>query len=114
MSPSVDRQPYPSRPLLALFPVPLDMQSDPSPSLNSLLIAMEPDPLAGSSKADTQASDFPIVEPIVRVANGNGYTSERRGRFPYDAVRSPEQEQKVEAFRQVLERHRGDRQIVIS
>ncbi|NJR52034.1 MAG: bifunctional oligoribonuclease/PAP phosphatase NrnA [Leptolyngbyaceae cyanobacterium CSU_1_3] len=74
---------------------------------------MEPDPFAGSSKADTQASDFPIVEPIARVANGNGYTSERRGRFPYDAVRSPEQEQKVEAFRQVLERHRGDRQIVI-
>jgi nanoRNase/pAp phosphatase (c-di-AMP/oligoRNAs hydrolase) len=44
----------------------------------------------------------------------NGYSSpELRGRFPYDAVRSPEQERKVESFRQVLDRHRGDRQLVI-
>ena len=46
-------------------------------------------------------------------SNGSNYGNEGRGRFPYDAVRSPESEQKIDTFRQVLERHRGDRQIVV-
>jgi nanoRNase/pAp phosphatase (c-di-AMP/oligoRNAs hydrolase) len=46
-------------------------------------------------------------------SNGNGYGQEYRVRSPYEMLRSPEQEQKIEEFRGMLERHRGDRQVVI-
>ncbi len=45
--------------------------------------------------------------------HGNGYGQEYRVRSPYEMLRSPEQEQKIEEFRAMLERHRGDRQVVI-
>ena len=86
------------------------MQSDSSSSLNTLLITMEPDSLASSASSTV---GYPTLEPAVKAANGMGYASEYRGRFPYDAARSPEQEQKIDGFRQTLERHRGDRQVVI-
>lgn len=54
-----------------------------------------------------------VSEPVVMLANGNSYSPEFRARSPYDTLRTPEQEQKLEQFRQVLDRHRGDRQIVI-
>lgn len=72
---------------------------------------MEPGSL--SSGSGSLPIEYSTGEPIAKVTNGNSYASEHRSGFPYDAARSPEQEQKVEAFRQVLERHRGDRQIVI-
>lgn len=71
---------------------------------------MDPDLLPSGP---TSSAEFPTVEPIAKVANGGGYVSDYRGRFPYDAARSSEQEQKIDTFRQTLERHRGDRQLII-
>lgn len=45
--------------------------------------------------------------------NGNGYGQEYRIRSPYEMLRSPEQEHKLEEFRATLDRHRGERQVVI-
>lgn len=48
--------------------------------------------------------------------NGNGntnYGQEYRVRSPYDTLRSPEQEQKIDQFRKTLERHRGERQVIV-
>jgi nanoRNase/pAp phosphatase (c-di-AMP/oligoRNAs hydrolase) len=45
--------------------------------------------------------------------NGNGYNQEYRARSPYDMLRSPEQEQKLDQFRKTMERHRGERQVVV-
>ena len=70
---------------------------------------MEPDT---SSAGLTGSNGYPAIE-VSKPSNGNTYVTELRGRSPYDSVRSTEQEQKVEALRQVLERHRGDRQLVI-
>jgi nanoRNase/pAp phosphatase (c-di-AMP/oligoRNAs hydrolase) len=79
------------------------MQSD-SPVPLSSLVTMEPDSgISGLNPTDLHSAAKP----------SNGYTTENRGRFPYDVVRSTEQEQKIEAFRQALERHRGDRQIIL-
>lgn len=85
------------------------MQSDPIP-LNTSLATMEPD--ASPVILTSTATERSPVEPM-KPFNGNSYSSGQRGQFPYEAARSPEQEQKVEAFRQVLDRHRGDRQLVI-
>lgn len=71
---------------------------------------MEPD--FSPAGLTPNSSDYPTIETS-KLSNGTSYTPEPRGRFTYDAMRSPEQEQKVEAFRQVLERHRGDRQLII-
>jgi nanoRNase/pAp phosphatase (c-di-AMP/oligoRNAs hydrolase) len=47
-------------------------------------------------------------------SGGNGYDSpDLRVRSPYDSRRSIEQEHKVDQFRLVLERHRGERHIII-
>ncbi|OUC15507.1 MAG: exopolyphosphatase-like protein [Alkalinema sp. CACIAM 70d] len=54
-----------------------------------------------------------IPEPISQLTNGNGYGAEIRGRSAYDTSRLPENDQKIEQFRQVLDRHRGERQIII-
>ncbi len=64
-------------------------------------------------ESDLGTTGLSTLETAPILSNGGYGTPELRGRFPYDSVRSPEQEQKVEAFRQVLERHRGDRQLVI-
>ncbi|MBD2330166.1 bifunctional oligoribonuclease/PAP phosphatase NrnA [Alkalinema sp. FACHB-956] len=54
-----------------------------------------------------------VPESISQLTNGNGYGAEIRGRSSYDTCRLPENEQKIEQFRQVLDRHRGERQIII-
>lgn len=89
------------------------MQSDPIPLNPSFatLATMEPD--TSPVSLTPTPPEYPPVEPIKPSFNGNSYSSGPRGQFPYDAARSPEQEQKVEAFRQVLDRHRGNRQLVI-
>ena len=47
-------------------------------------------------------------------SNGNNnYIQEYRVRSPYDTLRSPEQEQKIDQFRKTLERHRGERQVIV-
>lgn len=61
--------------------------------------------------SNSRSTDYAPSEAMAKPSNGFGY--EQRGRFPYDAVRSPEQEQKVEALRKSLEKHQGDRQLVI-
>jgi nanoRNase/pAp phosphatase (c-di-AMP/oligoRNAs hydrolase) len=88
------------------------MQSNPIPLNSSLatIATMEPD--ASAVNLTPISTDHTPVEPM-KPSKSNGYHSGRRGQFPYEAARSPEQEQKMEAFRQVLERHRGDRQLVI-
>jgi nanoRNase/pAp phosphatase (c-di-AMP/oligoRNAs hydrolase) len=84
------------------------MQSDSTVPLSSLM-TMEPDSgIAGLNPTEIS----PKIEPP-KSSNGTSYGSDHRGRFPYEGVRSSEQEQKIEAFRQVLERHRGDRQLIL-
>ena len=89
------------------------MQSDSTVPFTSL-ITMEPD--SGISGLNpTELAKNGIAQPISSETHkpSNGTSYDHRGRFPYDVMRSPEQEQKIEAFRQVLERHRGDRQLII-
>ncbi len=62
---------------------------------------------------DRSIPDFP-PNPNGAVFNGsNKYVQEYRVRSPYDTLRSPEQEQKVDQFRKTLERHRGERQVIV-
>ncbi len=84
------------------------MQFDPSPHSPSSTTSMEPELiLTGSNSRSTEY----VPSDAVGKLNGSGY--EQRGRFPYDSARSSEQEQKVEVFRKLLEKHRGERQLVI-
>jgi nanoRNase/pAp phosphatase (c-di-AMP/oligoRNAs hydrolase) len=85
------------------------MQSDSIP-LNPSLMTMEPD--LSSAGLNPSSMDYSAIE-APKSSNGTHYISEPRGRFPYDAVRSSEQEQKIEAFHHTLDRHRGDRQLVV-
>ncbi|MGI0492066.1 DHH family phosphoesterase [Alkalinema pantanalense CENA528] len=54
-----------------------------------------------------------IPDPISQLTNGSGYGADIRGRSAYDTSRLPENDQKIDQFRQVLDRHRGERQIII-
>ncbi len=56
---------------------------------------------------------FESTPPSSNGFNGNGYSQEYRARSPYDMLRSPEQEQKLDQFRKTMERHRGERQVVV-
>jgi nanoRNase/pAp phosphatase (c-di-AMP/oligoRNAs hydrolase) len=95
------------------------MKSDSNMSLTSFVVTPTVDSASASLSAlpvDPSSSEPPLKETNgVTSPNGINYTSDNRdrGRFPYDAVRSSESEQKIEIFRQVLDRHRGERQIVI-
>ena len=89
------------------------MQSDSTVPFTSL-ITMEPDSgTSGLTPTDLQSNPVAaqILTEVAKPSNGTNY--EYRGRFPYDVMRSPEQEQKIEAFRQVLERHRSERQLIV-
>jgi len=66
--------------------------------------ATETSPMRGT---DAEASD-PFAVPIQEAPPG--YISSVSG---YDTARSREQNQKVEMLRQLLERHRGERQLVV-
>jgi nanoRNase/pAp phosphatase (c-di-AMP/oligoRNAs hydrolase) len=49
------------------------------------------------------------ISPVIRAESPNYLVQP----FAYDVPRSSEQSQKVEAFRQTLERHRGERQLLV-
>jgi nanoRNase/pAp phosphatase (c-di-AMP/oligoRNAs hydrolase) len=57
-----------------------------------------------------QLADPQSREPIRALSEPNAYLAQP---FAYDIPRSREQSQKVEALRQTLDRHRGDRQLIL-
>ncbi|MCY7407403.1 MAG: bifunctional oligoribonuclease/PAP phosphatase NrnA [Alkalinema sp. CAN_BIN05] len=97
------------------------MQSDSTSSADPLQeeSSFEALSLETSSFAlDRPAIDFPPNPKGVafsgNTSNGNNnYIQEYRVRSPYDTLRSPEQEQKIDQFRKTLERHRGERQVIV-
>jgi len=97
------------------------MQSDSTSSADPLQeqSSFEALSLETSSFAlDRPAIDFPPNPKGIAFSgnnsNGNNnYIQEYRVRSPYDTLRSPEQEQKIDQFRKTLERHRGERQVIV-
>ncbi len=96
------------------------MQSDSTSSADPLQgeTSFEALSLETSSLAlDRPAIDFPPNPNGVAFSgnnsNGNNNYQDYRVRSPYDTLRSPEQEQKVDQFRKTLERHRGERQVIV-
>jgi nanoRNase/pAp phosphatase (c-di-AMP/oligoRNAs hydrolase) len=79
------------------------------PSHNSALALVEGD---GPSDSDLHSGSQPeVVESLPKpIKDLNSYTSQP---FAYDVPRSREQSQKIEAFKQTLERHRGERQLIV-
>jgi nanoRNase/pAp phosphatase (c-di-AMP/oligoRNAs hydrolase) len=78
-------------------------------SLDSLLTVVETSPIDAHSPLDT--IDPPAIKPVAKPINEPLKPSVQP--FAYDIPRSAEQSQKVEALRQTLERHRGERQLVV-
>ena len=62
---------------------------------------------------DRSTPDFPPNSNGAAFNGSKNYVQEYRVRSPYDTLRSPEQEQKVDQFRKTLERHRGERQVIV-
>ena len=96
------------------------MQSDSTSSADPLQERSSFDILSletNSFALDRPAIDFPPNPNGVafsgNTSNGNNNYQEYRVRSPYDTLRSPEQEQKVDQFRKTLERHRGERQVIV-
>ena len=96
------------------------MQSDSTSSADPLQERSSFDILSletNSFALDRPAIDFPPNPNGVAFSgnnsNGNNNYQEYRVRSPYDTLRSPEQEQKVDQFRKTLERHRGERQVIV-
>ena len=96
------------------------MQSDSTSSADPLQERSSFDSLSletNSFALDRPAIDFPPNPNGVAFSgnngNGNNNYQEYRVRSPYDTLRSPEQEQKVDQFRKTLERHRGERQVIV-
>ena len=97
------------------------MQSDSTSSADPLQEEYSSEALsleANSFALDRPILDFPPNPNGVAFGgkNGNGnnnYVQEYRVRSPYDTLRSPEQEQKIDQFRKTLERHRGERQVIV-
>jgi nanoRNase/pAp phosphatase (c-di-AMP/oligoRNAs hydrolase) len=78
-------------------------------SLDSLLTVVETSPIDSHSPLDT--IDPPAIKPVAKPISETLKPSVQP--FAYDIPRSAEQSQKVEALRQTLERHRGERQLVV-
>ncbi|MBD1843757.1 bifunctional oligoribonuclease/PAP phosphatase NrnA [Cyanobacteria bacterium FACHB-63] len=75
---------------------------------------MEPDSgISGLNPTDPLSNSLTVAKSNDLPKTSNGAAHDHRGRYPYDVIRSPEQEQKIEGFRQVLERHRGERQLIL-
>jgi nanoRNase/pAp phosphatase (c-di-AMP/oligoRNAs hydrolase) len=97
------------------------MQSDSTSSADPLQEQSSFEALSletNSFALDRPAIDFPPNPNGVSFGgnnnNGNNnYIQEYRVRSPYDTLRSPEQEQKIDQFRKTLERHRGERQVIV-
>ncbi|UBF28184.1 bifunctional oligoribonuclease/PAP phosphatase NrnA [Kovacikia minuta CCNUW1] len=78
-------------------------------SLDGLLTVLETNPIDAHSPLDTV--DIPKIKPVAKPVDETPTPSIQP--FAYDIPRSAEQSQKVEALRQTLERHRGERQLVV-
>jgi len=78
-------------------------------SLESLLNIVETSPIDSHPPLDT--IDPPAIKPMARPVSEPPKPSVQP--FAYDIPRSAEQSQKVEALRETLERHRGERQILV-
>lgn len=79
-------------------------------SLDSVLTVTEVNP--PNSPVATTALDYPDTSPVVTsIVSPPPMPAVQP--FAYDVPRSQEQSQKVEALRQTLERHRGERQLLI-
>ena len=92
------------------------MQSDSTSSADPLQEETSCEALSletSSFALDRPAIDFPPNPNGVAFNGNNNYIQEYRVRSPYDTLRSPEQEQKVDQFRKTLERHRGERQVIV-
>ncbi len=96
------------------------MQSDSTSSADPLQERSSFDSLSletNSFALDRPSIDFPPNPNGVAFSgnnnNGNNNYQDYRVRSPYDTLRSPEQEQKVDQFRKTLERHRGERQVIV-
>ena len=96
------------------------MQSDSTSSADPLQEPSSFDALSletNSFALDRPGIDFPPNPNGVAFSgnnsNGSNNYPEYRVRSPYDTSRSPEQEQKVDQFRKTLERHRGERQVIV-
>lgn len=88
------------------------MQSDAYQSADSLLVTIGPD--GSSTSGPTLAVvKSPLPESAPASGNGNPATAAKNQRSYYEASRSLEQEQKIDALRQTLERHRNSRQIIL-
>ena len=92
------------------------MQSDSTSSASSLQEESSFEALSletSSFGLDRSTPDFPPNSNGTSFNGNNNYVQEYRVRSPYDTLRSPEQEQKVDQFRKTLERHRGERQVIV-
>ncbi len=97
------------------------MQSDSTSSADPLQVGSSFEALSLETTAftlDRPTLDFPPTSKGITFNgnNGNGnnnHSQEHRVRSPYDTLRSPEQEQKIDQFRKTLERHRGERQVIV-
>jgi nanoRNase/pAp phosphatase (c-di-AMP/oligoRNAs hydrolase) len=78
-------------------------------SLESLLNIVEKSPIDSHPPLDT--IDPPAIKPMASSVSEPSKPSVQP--FAYDIPRSAEQSQKVEALRETLERHRGERQILV-
>jgi nanoRNase/pAp phosphatase (c-di-AMP/oligoRNAs hydrolase) len=78
-------------------------------SLDNLLTLSEANSI--HSAASTPPVDYPTFAPVAKPNSESNRQAVQP--FAYDIPRSTEQSQKVEALRQTLERHRGDRQIIV-
>uniref|UniRef100_A0A832H562 Bifunctional oligoribonuclease/PAP phosphatase NrnA n=1 Tax=Oscillatoriales cyanobacterium SpSt-402 TaxID=2282168 RepID=A0A832H562_9CYAN len=88
------------------------MQSDSSTARNvvtkNLLTVVDDSETAVRSSSVT---DTEIIDPFVRsTQDSQNYAAQP---FAFDTSRSREQNQKVEMLRQLLERHRGERQLIV-
>ncbi|MGA7935667.1 MAG: bifunctional oligoribonuclease/PAP phosphatase NrnA, partial [Kovacikia sp.] len=78
-------------------------------SFDSLLTVAETSPIDSTSPLDTIAP--PVIAPVIKPSHETAKPSVQP--FAYDIPRSDEQSQKVQALRQTLERHRGERQLLV-
>ncbi|EKQ67494.1 exopolyphosphatase-like enzyme [Leptolyngbyaceae cyanobacterium JSC-12] len=88
------------------------MQSDSSTARNvvtkSRLTVVDE---AQTDIRSSSATDSEIIDPFVRTTqDSQNYSTQP---FAFDTSRSREQNQKVEILRQLLERHRGERQLIV-
>lgn len=85
------------------------MHADSLKSLENLMTVTE------ASQADSSSTSNPVdyiaIKPVAKPIPATQNHSVQP--FAYDIPRSAEQSQKVEAFRITLERHRGERQLIV-